>query len=292
MKKITIIVAILLATTSAFAQNETDFEINGSGTITKYNGSVRDVVIPAQIGGRAVTAIGAEAFVGNNLSSVSIGPNVTLERNAFGNEFSGISSDQNLRQTYYFENGFIATVTSDNEAIINGYYGTEKEISIPSQIRNLPVVMIYAGTFAFKGLTGVTIPNGIRFIGEGAFRQNQLTSVTIPNSVTLILKDAFMDNRLTTINLPNNLLSIGHRAFYNNRITSITIPNGVVEIATLAFVGNAITRITIGRNVNLENAQLEMLHLAPFDLGFSSFYNTNSRRAGTYSYSNGNWRAN
>jgi uncharacterized protein YbbC (DUF1343 family) len=57
MKKMFFISLLLLLAFTAFAQTEADFETDGKGTITKYTGSARDVVIPASIGGKPVTAI-------------------------------------------------------------------------------------------------------------------------------------------------------------------------------------------------------------------------------------------
>ena len=46
------------------------------------------------------------------------------------------------------------------------------------------VTDIRSGAFRNLGLTAVTIPEGITWIGPWAFADNNLTSVTIPNSVT------------------------------------------------------------------------------------------------------------
>ena len=88
--------------------------------------------------------------------------------------------------------------------IITKYNGTVQNVRIPERINGLPVVAI--GDYAFDGtrpgvmptvpsldtkITGVTIPNSITSIGEGAFANNRLTRVVIPNSVTYIGNNAF-----------------------------------------------------------------------------------------------------
>ena len=76
-------------------------------------------------------------------------------------------------------------------------------------------------------LKTVTIPNGVKRIGERAFYQcGTLTSVTIPNSVTSIDVYAFYGcSGLTSISIPNSVTSIDWGAFYGcSGLTSITIP--------------------------------------------------------------------
>jgi hypothetical protein len=73
MKKI--ITAILLWTAlciPAFAQNASDFAVDANGVITKYAGFDTVVVIPATINGKKITAIGKEAFLRADLTSVTI----------------------------------------------------------------------------------------------------------------------------------------------------------------------------------------------------------------------------
>jgi len=110
--------------------------------------------------------------------------------------------------------------------IITRYNGSIKDVKIPERINGLPVIAI--GNFAFEGapilmlpdmpdadgiITGVTIPNSVISIGEGAFANNLLTSVVIPNSVTSIGKGAFVGcHRLTSVSLSRRT-RVGKDAF-------------------------------------------------------------------------------
>ena len=72
----------------AFAYTSGDFEYSVSGdnvTITKYNGSGGEVVIPAEIDDKTVTAIGTGAFRDKpSITSVTIPDSVTaIEESAF-----------------------------------------------------------------------------------------------------------------------------------------------------------------------------------------------------------------
>ena len=67
------------------------------------------------------------------------------------------------------------TYTTNNGTItITGYTGTNANVAIPSTIWDLPVTSIGVpasgfGAFVGSSITGVTIPNSITNIGDGAF---------------------------------------------------------------------------------------------------------------------------
>ena len=71
---------------------------------------------------------------------------------------------------------------------------------------------------AFKecsGLSSLTIPNNVKYIGDSAFYCcTKLTSISIPTSVTMIGKEAFSGcRRLDAIYLSSSIRTIGPRAF-------------------------------------------------------------------------------
>jgi len=187
--------------------------------------------------------------------------------------------------------------------VITGFVGRGTTVSIPPEIRGLPVVGI--GVDAFHGmrlisvvipdsvtfigysafstnqLTGITIPGSVIFIGESAFSNNRLTSVTILNGVTSIGQNAFLGNQLTSATIPDSVTSIEGSAFQNNRLTNVTIPDSVTSIGGLAFNGNPLTSVTLGGNVNLGHGS--------FPGNFNAAYQRLNRRAGTYVLIGGNW---
>jgi len=139
------------------------------GTITKYIGTDTNVIIPRQIYGIPVKAIGEYSFAKDPLREGGI-TSVTIPE---GITQIGVSA---------FVNNLLTSV-----AIPEG------------------VTTIGARAFANNELASVTIPNTVTVIGEGAFFYNQLTSVTIPNSVAEIGGAAFDTNPLTSITIGANV---------------------------------------------------------------------------------------
>jgi TolB-like protein len=170
---------------------------------------------------------------------------------------------------------------------IAGYRGSTRDPVIPSRMFQWPVRYIGNRAFNQKGLTGVTIPDGITSIGDYAFTENSLTSIVIPDSVTSIGRGAFSNNNLTRVVIPNSVTSIGRDAFrVNGRLTSIIIPNSVTSIGEGAFAGNELTSITIGNNVSIDLSSGDSGYITNH---FRDFYNENGKKAGTYTRKEWTW---
>ena len=101
---------------------------------------------------------------------------------------------------------------------IKRYNGSKKEVAIPSEILGYKVVSIGNYAFLYKGVTKVTIPEGVTSIGEFAFACcSRLTSVNLPETLTRIDTAAFCDCGLKSVKIPASVKSIGQCAFgYRN----------------------------------------------------------------------------
>lgn len=88
-------------------------------------------------------------------------------------------------------------------------------LEIPGTIDGMTVTAIEPYAFSGVGLTSVTIPDTVTYIGTWAFGMcSSLTSITIPDSVTTIDVKAFEDcTSLKTINFPDKQLVIYDRVF-------------------------------------------------------------------------------
>jgi len=78
-------------------------------------------------------------------------------------------------------------------------------VIIPAEVWGERVTAIADGAFENRGITSVTIPEGVIAIGANAFAQNQLTIVTIPNSVTSIGSKAYVSPNITKVTIGTNV---------------------------------------------------------------------------------------
>ena len=238
--------------TVAAATNTFDFNLT-TGTITKYNGTDTVVVIPSKINGVTVTTIGTDAFLGLNITSVTIPANVTeIGSNAFAGctnltsvNYAGdwsnltIQSGNPAVQDAANEQLFDFAFTPDNTAVIViRYEGTAADVTIPSCYKGKPVTVIDHAAFYNSAVTSVTIPDSVTSIPDSAFGFcSQLTNISIPNSVTYIGFSAFNScTSLKSITLPSSLSTIQSEAFYNcGNLKTIRIPVSVTSIGNYAF---------------------------------------------------------
>lgn len=190
------------------------FNHNTEIIITDCDTSVTEIVVPSEINGLPVTAIGDSAFeYCTSLTSVTLSDNVTsINAKAFR-------------------------------------YCTElMSIAIPDNVTNIGV---YA--FSVCGsLTSAKIPDSVTYIGDGAFAScSKLESITIPDGVTSISKSMLSDcSNLKSVTIHDGITSIGSYAFSNcSALTNIAIPYSITDIGGYAFSGcDNLTNITVDEN--------------------------------------------
>ncbi len=169
------------------------------GTLVKYTGTAKNVVIPegvTKIGAHAfenctqvrtvhipdgVTAIEDYAFSGcNNLTTINI-PNSVVKLGEFAFylcfDLNNLSIPESVTEIGMYTFTYCESLT---------------DIIIPSQI-----TMLKEGVFAFcRNLVNVNLPEIVEQIDNGAFRYcTSLTDITIPKQVTVIHQDAFDECR-------------------------------------------------------------------------------------------------
>ena len=104
-------------------------------------------------------------------------------------------------------------------------------------------------------LTDITIPNGVKCIGNSAFRNcSHLEHIVIPSGVISIGENAFIGCKaLKNIVLPGNLESIGARGFRScSQLTDLTIPSNVKYVGSSAFAlsNNLTVRVLDGADTS------------------------------------------
>lgn len=182
-------------------------EVNEEITITGYTGAGGEVVIPAEIDGKPVTQIAAQAFrvskvpAALHITKITIPDSVTTMGKGV---FFGCS---NLQEVVFPEN-----------------------VSIPST----------ASMFRdCTALQSITVPKNVTSLDMYMFQNcESLETISFPEGSLLVLIQmlAFKKTAIQEIELPKNLEKIESQAFEDcKNLTDITIHDKVTSISTSAF---------------------------------------------------------
>ena len=160
--------------------NENKFTFDKkSGTITKYIGEDKNIVIPNKIKGEAVKKIGKKAFFKTKVEKVTISEGIeTIESGAF----LGVNS--------------------------------LKEINFPNSLKKIGEM-----SFFKTSLSEIKLDEGLLEIGKRAFSNcSNLAKINFPNTLTKVEDSAFEKCKINSnINLGENFTHLGNRVFYQNK---------------------------------------------------------------------------
>ena len=221
------ILTIVPLTVSAATYGDFEYTIenNSTCTITKYNGSAANVIIPSTIYGYKVCKIGERAFSKNlNLKNITLPNSITcIDWAAFHDctKLEHINIPNSI--TYIGGEAF------DDCAKL-------EHITIPNSVT-------YIGDAAFYGCTSldnIVIPGGAKLSAQttgSTFAEcTNLKSVVIENGVTTIVQAIFENCvNLESVTIPNTVTEIYPLAFMGcTKLKSITIPKSVKTIVKTA----------------------------------------------------------
>jgi formylglycine-generating enzyme required for sulfatase activity len=195
-----------------------------------------------------------------------------------------------LKQTHTFAQ--IAWVKTPGKDLILEYKKDQKSIStisredmdaklaaiktsVPSAGQALPAGQVAAAANA-------ALPNALGYDDEKDFTVETIND----GSAARITR---YNGKNTELKIPPRIgnrpvTEIGDRAFTRKGLTSVVIPESVIFIGNFAFAENQIGSVSIGANVYIANNAFDNAGYNSFSAGF---YNSQGRRAGTYSNS---WR--
>ena len=153
----------------------------------------------------------------------------------------GASSQEYVSGHYTYEVVDGKAIITDTDGWLSG------SITIPSTLGGYTVTEIDDSAFYYCSITGVTIPNTVKRIGEDAFAWcYKLSALTIGSGVKTIGHSAFYQTALTTVTIPNSVTSIDDFAFGYSDLANVTIGSGVSSIGEGAFYGcSALSSISV-----------------------------------------------
>ncbi len=174
---------------------------NGEVTITGLNDGVEltEIVIPDTIEDCPVTAIGFEAFMGNEtLTSVTLPEGLKLIDSW---AFQACRSLANINLP--------STLTTINNCAFVGC----------------------------SSLTSLTIPEGMTEISDGVFSScSALTTLKLPSTLKTISAEAFSNCALTSVTIPEGVTKIGTHAFsFNESLSYVKIPSTMTDMDGESF---------------------------------------------------------
>ncbi len=253
----------LYATKNGFSNEVcliTDERYDGTLKIDRYAGNSATYVIPAEIDGKKVTGIGANAFKGcTELTSITIPDSVTyigneafydctslktvaipasvtsIDSNAFG--YYEDSDTGKAKKVDDFKINYVKNTWGHWYATKNGF--SDEVCLITNELKGGTLeIDRYAGNGETYVIPDKISGKKVTVIDSYAFSDcTELTNITIPDSVTSIGKCAFEDCiSLASVTISDSVISIGSSAFYNcTSLMSIAIPASAVSIDSNAF---------------------------------------------------------
>lgn len=165
--------------------------------------------------------------------------NSTAEEYAKDNDFKFVSIGEDI--PIVNDTDFLYSDNGDGTAMIIGYRGEDKDVTIPATINELKITKIYSFGKRTQGnntLESVTIGNNVKEIKSWAFEKcSKLKTVNIGKSVRIIEDTAFSQcPEISNVNFDEGVRAIEKNAFDNcTKLKSVSLPNSVNRIGERSF---------------------------------------------------------
>ncbi len=281
---------------------------DNQAVILSYSGSASEVTVPSTIHNLPVRVISEGAFKScNTLTKLVLPEGIdTIGDQAF-------ADNENLKEIVFsFSDLFLmpagalsgsdSAVLSganillwdqqDDCAVIEKFYGTASEVTVPAAISDLPVRGIAGGAFRkCVSLTKVSLPEGIAWIDSLAFADNEkLKEVAFASSSDTVFAFSDIlsgssgascnggsilflkkqDNGATVIKyegtaasltIPSSFMGVpvtsvdAGAAMGSKGLTSLVVSEGITEIQEQAFMGTSLTQVQFPSTLTLIDAK-------------------------------------
>jgi len=206
------------------------------------------------------------------------------------------------------EDDFEVRQLANGTVEITRYNGSERNITIPRKLFDIPVSGIGRSAFSYSHeslpIDTLTIESGIKTIERRAFYDKSLKYVYFPDTIEEIGDHAFANCDLQELKLPKSLKTLSANAFSESleNCTSVSISVSSLTIFDIAFGSSSIKELflegvfpkdrrSIGKELfyfpNLEKIVIQAnwpdrdLDIG-FSQGFANFYKLQGRKGGVY----------
>lgn len=223
---------IALLDSNDSASGDYTYQVFGNNiTITGYNGSGGNIVIPDTIDGYNVTAIGNSAFSGkDSITGVTFS---TTKLSSIGYYA--------FRGTHISSITIPKTVTSCDSYVDNGPFSGAtqlKEVTFEEGMARIPADVLASGSNT-SYVTKVNMPDSINTIGGAAFYKCvSIKGMELSKGLTTIEGGAYSGcSGLEGISFPETLTTIGGSAFANSGLKTVTLPSSIQTVGGSSFSG-------------------------------------------------------
>lgn len=189
----------------------TDFYRWYSSYLANPSAHTPTLVIPEEIDGMQVTAIGPDAFENCSLELITIPHGITT---IYGNPFRDSS-----------KLAFDVPKDHPTLALIDGVLFSKPDKRLICFPKTKDSIKNY------------TVPEGIQIIGDHAFYGSSLSTITLPSSLVSIGTESFMYcDKISKVSIPDSVTTIGDFAFsYCDQLREINIPMSLTSIGVNPF---------------------------------------------------------
>ena len=164
-----------------------------------------------------------------------------------------------LSPIFIYSKPYLIYEKQDNSYVVRyytiGVLKKDKELEIPSEYKNKPVVGIRGDVFKnIHTLERIYLPQTITEIRGGAFEYcTNLKQINLPNGITEIHGNTFEGcSSLESINIPQGVTRIGGSAFRDcTNLKEATIPESVTYIGSSAFRNTLLENVCISKNAEV-----------------------------------------
>lgn len=234
--------------TYSILMSETDSD-KKAACIEDYSGTEEKVVIPSELDGMKVVALGDGAFSSAVMVTEFTIPATVTQIGTYTFAACVRLMDYVVEEgNPYFEAKDGVLYADEGTSLMRYPIGRLPEkIEIPDGVMRI-------GHSAFAdcaSLKTVTFPESVEYIGLAAFAEcRALTEVVIPDAVTEITDFCFNDCvSLESVTFPANLTAIGAASFAATELKSVTLPEKLTTIGEQAFIATPMRELTVPKSV-------------------------------------------